>query len=89
MARKRVEPVGNDPLEARGEHLAHEIIVIVNPHLVLVVPKMLDGVCCSGVEVEARHHELPWETVGNDLLSKRGAGDLQVVRIHLMTRISV
>jgi len=69
MARKRVEPVGGDPLEAGGEHPAHEeFIVGVDHHLVLVVLKMLDGVYCSGVEVKARHHEFSQKTVGRDLL---------------------
>jgi len=47
MAQKRVEPVGDDSLEAGREHPAHEIIVRVDRQLVLVVPKMLDGVWCS------------------------------------------
>jgi len=90
MAQKRVEPVGGDSLEAGREHPAHEeIIVRVDRQLVLVGPKMLDGVWCSRVEVKARQYKLLRETVGHDLFQKWGAEDLQVVRIHLMTRVLV
>ena len=60
VARKRVKPIRGDPLETGGEHPAHEKVVVrINRYLILVVPKMLDGVGRTGVEVEARHYELP------------------------------
>ena len=69
VVQKRVKQVGGDPLEAGGEHPAHEkVIMRVDHHLILVVPKMLDGVGRFGVKVEARHHELPREMVSIDFL---------------------
>ena len=62
MAQKRVEPVGGNPLKAGGEHPAHEkVIMRIDSHLILVVPKMMNEISCSAIEVEAQHHELPWE----------------------------
>jgi len=61
-----------------GEHPAHEeVIVRVDFHLILVVPKMLDRVGRSGVEVEAQHHELPQETVSHDFLREWRAENIQ------------
>ena len=82
MVRKRVKPAEDDPLEAGGEHPANEVIMRVDRHFILVVLKMLDGVGRSGVEVEARHHELPRETVSHDFLRE---WELKIFRLHEST----
>jgi len=87
VAQKRIETVGGNALEAGEEHSAHEEVVRINHHLILVVPKMLDGVGRFGLEVKARHHELPRETVGHDSRRKRGAGNSQIPRLHLVARL--
>jgi len=43
----------------------------------------------SGVEVEARHHELSWETVSHNYLRDWGAGNFQAAQIHIVTALLV
>jgi len=61
----------------------------VDRHLVLVVPKMLDGVCCSRVPIEARHYELLWETVREHLLEKWRVGSFQAIKFNLLVWLQV
>ena len=58
------------PLKLDGNTAHEEVIVGVDRHLVLVMSKMLDGVCHSRVPVEVLHSELLWEMVREDLLGE-------------------
>jgi len=69
VAQKRVEPVGGDPLEAEGDNVAHEVVIMrLDCHLILKMSKILERIGRSGVEVEARHHKLPQKMMGHDFL---------------------
>ena len=89
VARKRVELVEGNPLEAGGENQPHEEVKLrIDRHHILVVPKMLNGIGRSGVEVAALHHELPRKMMGHDFCQKRGAGNPQAPHLHLITGLS-
>jgi len=69
VSRERVEPIEGNALEAGREHLAQEAVVVrVDCHLVLVLPKMLDGVGGSCVAVEAWYYEFLREAMRDEFL---------------------
>ena len=71
MPQERVEPIKGDALKAGREHADQEVVVGVDRYLVLVLPKMLDGIDRSGVAVEAWHYEFLQEAVRDDFLREQ------------------
>ena len=69
MPQERVEPIKDDALEAGREHAAQEEVIMgVHRHLVLVPPKMLDGVGRSGVAFKAWYYEFLRKAMRDDFL---------------------
>ena len=58
----------------------------VDRHLVLVLTKELDGVSCSRVVLEARHHELLGKAVRSDLLGERRVEGPQPAKLRLLSK---
>jgi len=83
LLKERIEPVVSSALETRREHTTQvQVVVRMNRHLVLILTEVMDGVDCSGVAFEARHHKLLREAVRSDLLGERRVEDAQPTRLY-------